>query len=35
MSLIDKITVAAVTVAALQVTAAITQIIVAVKGTRP
>ena len=34
MNLIDKITLAAVTVAVLQVTAAITQIVVAVKGTR-
>lgn len=35
MSLIQKITLAAVTVAVLQATAAITQIIVAVKGIRP
>ncbi len=35
MSLIQKITLAASVVAVLQVTAAITQIIVAAKGTRP
>lgn len=35
MSLIHKITLTALTVAALQATAAITQIIVAVKGTKP
>ena len=35
MNLIDKITVAASVVAVLQVTAATTQSIVAVKGTRP
>ena len=35
MSLIQRITLAASVVAVLQVTAAITQIIVALKGTRP